>query len=249
MSDIPTQAQSRGAHSSDDDSSYDTADFEVGESDAAYESDAPYDSDAAHDAPFEPQGDYVDPPSGVDLDSDPFADDLTKELAHAAPKTWFNRTTMVIGGLVLIVGGFLGGIQVQKHYGSSASTNTLANARANAASLFGRGGEGGTGGFGGTGGTGGFGGTGGTGTTGGAGRGTATAAAAQTGKITLVDGSTIYVTLANGNVLIVKTNSSTKVSVSTTSKVSALKAGETVSIGGTPDSSGNVTATSVTATK
>jgi len=233
MSDIPTQAQSRGAHSSDD-AAYDTADFEVS------------DADAAHDAPFEPEGGYVDPPSGVDLDSDPFADDLTKELAHAAPKTWFNRTTMVIGGLVLIVGGFLGGIQVQKHYGSSASTNTLANARANAASLFGRGGAGGTGGFGGTGG---LGGTGGTGTAGGAGRGTATAAAAQTGKITLVDGSTIYVTLANGNVLIVTTNSSTKVSVSTTSKVSALKAGETVSVGGTPDSSGNVTATSVTATK
>ena len=186
MSDIPTQAQSRGAHSSDDssdDAAYDTADFEV------------RDADAAHDAPFEPEDGYVDPPSGVDLDSDPFADDLTKELAHAAPKTWFNRTTMVIGGLVLIVGGFLGGIQVQKHYGtsgSSAATN-IADLR----NQFARSGGGarGEGNFPGLG--------------SGAGAG-ATAAAAQTGTVKFVDGTTIYVTLADGTVLTVKTDGSTK---------------------------------------
>ena len=82
----------------------------------------------------------------VDLSADPFADDLTAELAAAAPKPWHNRATVVLGALVLIVGGFLGGVQVEKHYGK---TTTAANARA-ALSQFAnaRGGAGGTGGFG-----------------------------------------------------------------------------------------------------
>ncbi|HEY1487063.1 MAG TPA: hypothetical protein VGF84_13230 [Micromonosporaceae bacterium] len=179
-----------------------------------------------------------EPTTDVNLDSDPFADDLSKELSHAAPKTWVNRTTLVIGGLVLIVGGFLGGVQVQKSYGKSSSTSATPNL-AQLRSQFGRGGEGGNaaagGGFPGAG-------TGATGTRG--------AATPQTGKITLVDGSTIYVTLSDGTVLTVSTSSKTQVSVATTSKVSALKKGQTVTIvGSTPDSTGKVTATSVTATK
>jgi hypothetical protein len=177
-----------------------------------------------------------EPTTDVNLDSDPFADDLSKELSHAAPKTWVNRTTLVIGGLVLIVGGFLGGVQVQKNYGKSSSASTTPNL-AQLRSQFGRGGEGGNAAAGG-----GFPGAG-TGTRG-------AAPAPQTGKITLVDGSTIYVTLSDGTVLTVSTSSKTQVSVATTSKVSALKKGQTVTIvGSTPDSTGKVTATSVTATK
>jgi hypothetical protein len=209
--DIPVQSQTRGAHEAED-----TVDYDY----------------AAADVNLDPN--HAD----VDLDSDPFADDLSKELSHAAPKTWINRTTLVVGGLVLIVGGFLGGVQVQKHYGKSSSTAATPNL-AQLRSQFARGGEGGFGG-------GGFAG-GGSGTP--TGRASA-APAAQTGKITLVDGSTIYVTLPNGTVLTVTTNSGTKVSVATSSKVSALKKGQTVTItGGTPDSTGKLTATSVTATK
>ena len=190
------------------------------------------------------------PPGGVDLDSDPFADDLTSELAHAAPRTWVNRTTVAIGGLVLIVGGFVGGVQVQKHYGGSSATssaNQLAAARRNAGSFFGRGGTGGRGDAGG----GGFGGAPGTGAaTAGGGTTTSAGSGAQTGTVKLIDGSTIYVSLPNGDVLTVKTTKSTKVSVATSSTVSALKPGEAITVlGGAPDSSGNVTATSVSATK
>ena len=189
----------------------------------------------------------------VDLSADPFADDLTAELEAAAPKSWHNRATVVLGALVLVVGGFLGGVQVEKHYGQTA---TPANARANAASPFARGGAGGTGGFGrggGTGGTGTAGGAssapstaaGGTATGGTATGGTATQT--NTGKITLVDGTTIYVTLASGDVLTVKTTSATKVSVGSVTKVSGLKAGQSVTVSGPTDSSGNVTATSIAA--
>lgn len=191
----------------------------------------------------------------VDLSADPFADDLTAELEAAAPKPWRNRATVVLGALVLVVGGFLGGVQVEKHYGQTA---TPANARANAASPFAnaRGGAGGTGGFGrggGAGGTGSAGGAssapstaaGGTATGGTATGGTTTQT--NTGKITLVDGTTIYVTLASGDVLTVKTTSATKVSVGSVTKVGELKAGQSVTVTGPTDSSGNVTATSIAA--
>jgi hypothetical protein len=191
------------------------------------------DTRGAHEAEPEFDGDYGYTATDVNLDSDPFADDLSEELSHAAPKTWINRTTLVVGALVLIVGGFLGGIQVQKHYGKSSSTSATPNL-ANLRSQFaGRGGEGGF-----------------------PGAGTATAApntaaaAPETGKIKLVDGSTIYVTLSDGTVVTVTTTKSTKVTTATTTKASALKAGQTVTIvGGTPDSTGNQTATSITATK
>jgi hypothetical protein len=181
----------------------------------------------------------------VDLSADPFADDLTAELAAAAPKPWRNRATLVLGALVLIVGGFIGGVQVEKHYGK---TTTAANARA-ALSQFAnaRGGAGGTGGFGRSAGTEGAG-TGGATTS--AAPSTAsgdTSAQTNTGKITLVDGSTIYVTLASGDVLTVKTTSTTKVSVGSVTNVSGLKAGQSVTVTGPTDSSGNVTATSINA--
>ncbi len=237
MSDIPVQsASAHGAHEAEefpDDFFNEPQSFDQSQS-----SDQSQSFDRPQDATAE-----IEPASAVDLDSDPFADDLSKELAHAAPKTWFNRTTVIIGGLALIVGGFLGGIQVEKNYGSSSSNNAAA-AIANARSQFARGGTG-TGARG-EGGTGGFPGFGGGGTGGG---GASSAAAAQTGTVKLVDGTTIYVTLSDGTVLTVKTSGSTKVTTASTTKLSALKVGETVTIaGGTPDSTGNMTATSVTAT-
>jgi hypothetical protein len=182
----------------------------------------------------------------VDLSADPFADDLTAELEAAAPKPWHNRATVVLGALVLVVGGFLGGVQVEKHLGK---TTTPANARANAISQFAnaRGGAGGTGGFGRGGATGGTGTGGGTASAAPSTGSGGTSAQTNTGKITLVDGTTIYVTLASGDVLTVKTTSTTKVSVGSVTKVSGLKAGQSVTVTGPTDSSGNVTATSITA--
>jgi hypothetical protein len=109
-----------------------------------------------------------------------------------------------------------------------------------------RGGAGGTGGFGrgaGAGGTG----TGGTASAAPSTAASGTSTQTNTGKITLIEGSTIYVTLASGGVLTVKTTSATKVSVGSVTKVGGLTAGQSVTVTGPTDSSGNVTATSINA--
>src|SRR5437879_11531372 len=51
------------------------------------------------------------------LADDPFADDLTEQLAARAPRRLANRTTVALAGLVLAVGGFVAGAQVEKHFG------------------------------------------------------------------------------------------------------------------------------------
>jgi hypothetical protein len=171
-------------------------------------------------------------PGTVDLSADPFADDLNAELAAAAPKQWRNRATLVLGALALLVGGFLGGVLTEKHFGASATTN----ARNNAINQFLNGG-----GFAGR---------------RGAGGGASTAptpsasasATVQTnsGTIKLVDGTTIYVGLASGDVLTVQTTTATKISVGSATKVSQLKAGQSVTVTGPTDANGDVTATSIT---
>jgi Cu/Ag efflux protein CusF len=226
MSEIPVQAPTRGAHEAGEE--YD--DQDTGAQDAGAQ------EAGEQETAEQPTADYGSAGSDVDLDSDPFADDLSKELTHAAPKKWINRTTLVVGGLVLIVGGFLGGVQVQKHYGKTSTASpasAFANLRA-AGGFTGRNGEGFPAG----------------GRPNGGASTAPTAAPAQTGTVKLVDGSTIYVTLADGTILTVSTSKSTKVSVATTSKLGALKAGQKITVvGSTPDSSGNVKATAVTASK
>jgi hypothetical protein len=134
--------------------------------------------------------------------------------------------------------GFLGGVLVQKNFGSSSSgaaTNTgrTGFAGGNFPGGFNRGGAG-TGGAG----------------TGGTGTGSRTGGATQTGTIVLVDGTTIYVKLASGDTVTVKTSGDTKVSLASTAKVGSLKKGQQVTFAGSTDSStGTVTATSVTASK
>src|SRR4051794_10898686 len=54
----------------------------------------------------------------VDLDDDPFADDLSEQLAAKAPRRLANRGTVVLAGLVLVIGGFVAGAQVEKHFGT-----------------------------------------------------------------------------------------------------------------------------------
>ncbi|PZG16675.1 hypothetical protein C1I95_17080 [Micromonospora craterilacus] len=155
--------------------------------------------------------------------------DLTTELAAAAPKRWWNRTTLVLGALLLAVGGFLGGVQAQLAWGTS-----------------GAGDPGRPGGF-----TGafptampsGFGGFGGEQTRSGADQ-----AAATTGTVKLVDGSTLYLETADGTLVTVRTDDETEVRRSTASQLAKIKAGDRVSVAGGPITDGALTATSITAT-
>jgi hypothetical protein len=160
-------------------------------------------------------------------------DSLATELAKAAPRRWWNRGTLVLGAVALLLGGFLGGLQVQKHYGTSAT----------AAATRPGGGTGGARGAGGYGFPGAF--------PGGGAAPTAAAAAAgpTTGKVKLVDGKTIYVETADGTVVTVRTGGDTAVQTATAGKLKDVKAGDTVSVQGAADTDGTVTATTVTKTK
>ena len=155
-------------------------------------------------------------------------DGLAGELARAAPRRWWNRGTLVLGAVALLLGGFLGGLQVQKHYGTSATAATGPTGGATGARA---GGFPGAGAFGG----------------GAAPTAAATAAAGPTtGKVKLVDGTTIYVETSDGTVVTVRTSGDTAVQRATKGKLKDVKAGDTVSVQGTADSEGTVTATTVT---
>ncbi|WP_067500820.1 hypothetical protein [Actinoplanes sp. TFC3] len=180
-------------------------------------------------------------------------DDLAAELAKAAPRKWWSKTTIGLGAAVLLCGGFVGGLQVQKHYGTSQSTAARPG-----------GGTGGTG-------RGNFGGgyyggqnaggqnaggqnaggqnPGGGAMPGAAAPGASAAAGSTTGKVKLVDGSTVYVETSDGTVVTVKTSGSTAVETATKGKLKDLKAGDSVSVQGSAGTDGTVTASAVTKSK
>ncbi|NUT32993.1 MAG: hypothetical protein HOV79_07955 [Hamadaea sp.] len=157
-------------------------------------------------------------------------DDLAVGLARAERKPWVTRSTLILGGLVLVTAGFLGGLQVDTA-DAAAGTGTPA------------GGRGGSGmqGFPG-------GGFSGQGLPGGA-QGGQTARNATTGTVKLVQGTTVYVELADGTIVTVKVTDSTTVQSSTKIGVKDLKAGASVTVQGQTGSDGSVTAGSITTTK
>jgi hypothetical protein len=137
--------------------------------------------------------------------------------------------TAALAAVLIAALGFIGGVQVQKSSGGSSRSGGSGFARAG----FG-GGAGGAGGR-----AGGFGGGGG---------GAAAAGDATVGSVAGVDGKTLYVTDSSGNTIRVKTNGSSKVTRTATSKATEVHPGDTVIVQGTRSSSGTVTAASITAT-
>jgi hypothetical protein len=129
-----------------------------------------------------------------------------------------------------VVLGFLGGVQVQKHWGKSGSqtTNPFGNTGFPALGASGFPALGANPGGGSTSGA---------------------AGGATTGTVKLVDGGTIYVQTADGRTVTVKTTSGTSVRVSQAGSLKDLSAGVTVSVDGNTSSDGTVTATTITRTK
>ena len=134
---------------------------------------------------------------------------------RAAPST-----RLVLGCLILVAGGFTGGVLEAKHTGTTSTT--AARTATTTATR--------------TGAVGGFAGGAGAGQTG----------TSTFGTVKLVDGSTIYVTTTDGSVVKVTTSGATKLSVSATGKASELKTGATIAVTGTADASGTIKATAVT---
>ncbi|OLB77244.1 MAG: hypothetical protein AUI14_16725 [Actinobacteria bacterium 13_2_20CM_2_71_6] len=160
----------------------------------------------------------------VELSDDPFEDDLTEQLAARAPRRLANRTTVVLAGLVLVIGGFVAGAQVEKHFGHVGTANATPT-------TFPTGGRGGFGGGGGGGG----------GNPAAAG---ASTAPATTGTVKFVDGTTIYITTADGNVVTVKTDGNT--AILQPGSVKDLAIGAQVTVQGQAGSDGTVSATRIT---
>ena len=159
-------------------------------------------------------------------------DDLTAVLTRR-PRAKLPSLTLVLAAVVVASAGFLGGALVGKHYGSSSSGNLAA--------AFGRLGARST-------------------TSGAAGTGSGSAASiggrgglfgggnATVGTIKLIDGATVYVQTAAGDIVQVATSPGTKVTVSSTVPVKDLQPGETVIVLGSKNSSGAITATSISQT-
>ena len=176
----------------------------------------------------------------------PDARDIGAELA-APPRRKLPWLSLLLAAGVVAAAGFAGGALVEKNgnSGSSSAASAFAKLRSGA--------TGGT--TGGTTGEGGFsragGATGASGASGAAGAGGfggfgGAAGGATSGTVKLVDGNTIYVTNSSGNIVKITTGSSTTVSIAQSGTVNQLQPGQTVTVRGTTDSSGNVAATSVT---
>ncbi|MGD0455253.1 MAG: hypothetical protein ABSB69_16830 [Solirubrobacteraceae bacterium] len=135
-------------------------------------------------------------------------------------------------GVLLIAGGFIAGVQVQKGQTSTASTG---GASASLASRFAALG-GGTSGTGKTP----------TGAAAGGFPGAGTGAGRPTsGTVAYLDGNTLYVTNSEGNTVKVKTSPSTSVTKTVKTKLKGIYPGETVTVTGAIGSNGTVSAESI----
>jgi hypothetical protein len=178
------------------------------------------------------------------LRTSPFDGDLAEELAAAEPRKdrRIPSPTVFLAAGVLIVAGFAGGVQADKHWGRKPAPTGFDQL----ARLAGQGGGGLSGAGGAAGRRGAFGQGGGFGRQGAAGAGAApSGGGGTTGTVKLVDGDVIYVQTSSG-IVRVKTTGATKVSVARSAKVKDLKAGASVVVRGTPGQDGSVTATAVT---
>jgi hypothetical protein len=161
-------------------------------------------------------------------------DGLTAVL-NRRPRAKLPSLTIVLVVVVVASAGFIGGIMVGKHYGSSGSSSlasrfgAFAAAGANASASTGTGSRTGLGGAGG-----GFGGAGGF-----------AGGNATVGTIKLIDGSTVYLQTSAGDIVQVSTSAGTKVTASSTVPVKDLQPGETVIVEGSKNSSGGLSATSI----
>jgi hypothetical protein len=173
----------------------------------------------------------VDTPD-VDLGQDPFDDGLSERLASAAPRRWRTRTTVVLTSMLILVGGFVGGLEVQKHWG--AGTSTAAGTNGAGFSLPGGGYN-----------------LPGAGFTPGAGQGASAAPASgtTTGTVKLVDGDTVYITTSDGRTITVKTSGSTTVQTAAGGSLSDLTSGSTVTVQGQTGSDGSISASTITKAK
>lgn len=172
----------------------------------------PREADASDAFAFPPMG-----PGGTD---DAVLGDEDWPTATANRGVRLRTLTAVLVGLVLLAGGFWGGVILQKDEGSSGAGGLSslrsefsrgATSRTGASSLFGTGG-------------------------------------ATTGTVTDIIGKTLYITSSSGSLVRVTLGPSAAVTRNATSSLADLKIGDTVIVEGVKTKSGAVTASSISAT-
>ncbi|MEU9019837.1 hypothetical protein [Actinomadura sp. NPDC048394] len=192
------------------------------------------------------------------LASSPFDGDLDAELTARPARRSLPGPTIYLGAGLLLVAGFLGGVQAQKWTsddsgspgGGPAAAGGYGRTTGRVPGGYGGGFAGQPGGGTGTqpgGGTGteqgGRGGPGGFG--GGFGGGAGAGGGMTVGTVTKVVGDTLYLRTSDGKTVKVKTSGSTKISVTKDGKLRDLGSGATVIVRGTTGKDGSVTATTV----
>jgi hypothetical protein len=153
------------------------------------------------------------------------------ELPPRPRRRLLTPATGVLAAVLLAGAGFIGGVEVQKHQGGSATATGGPGAAAGA-------GPGGPGGFRGAGAAGG-------GPPGSAGGG---AGAPTVGTVSSAHGGVLYVKDASGTTVRVQTTSTSKIVRTAGSSVRAVHPGDTVVVQGTTAKDGTVKATRVSAT-
>jgi hypothetical protein len=155
------------------------------------------------------------------------SDDLELMLAARPPRRKLPKATLLLATGALLGAGFAGGIEAQKHLGSSSSGSSSAFS-AIAAALRGAGSS--------------------SSSSSGAksSSGFASLFGGETvGTVLLVDGSTVYVTSSSGGIVKVSTTPSTAVELIQSGTLSQLKPGESIVVRGSTSSSGTVNASSI----
>jgi hypothetical protein len=192
---------------------------------------------------------YEDREEGLDS----FDDDYGAELPPRPRRQWLTPWTALLFALLLAGAGFYAGVRVEKSQVSNNSGNVLSAlaSRLGGAGRTGGGGGGGGGGFlsrlasgDGLAAAGG-------GALAGAAGGSGLAAAfagggASVGTVSSIDGNTLYVTETSGNTVKVTLSSATSVTKNQPVHASVVRPGDSVIVVGVKDSSGTVSATSVT---
>jgi hypothetical protein len=164
-----------------------------------------------------------------DLPTPPDEGDFDLEVLAARRRRRLPIVTTVLAIGVVAAAAFIGGVEIQKHYGSSAGSGqgTGASNLASFASRFRSSAAGGA--------------TGGTGTFGGG-------AGATIGTVTLIKGKTLYVTDTSGNTVKVAASAGSRVTktVSSTLGFGAIHPGDSVVVRGTAGKNGTIAADSIT---
>jgi hypothetical protein len=144
-------------------------------------------------------------------------------------KSWTRYLTPALALVAALIIGGVAGVLIGQSTASSSNASSVRGGFGNGQGL-----PGGYGNFGGRQGQNGAGGAGG-----------AAGGGFATGTITSVDGSTITIKKSDGSTVKVSTSDSTTVTKSSTAKVSDLATGDSITVVGQADASGNVTATRI----